>query len=789
MAGWASPEAKNEPTPGTPEHNQWAHNQIMNQAMQLAGSGVIAGEGALGAGMVPHEQWYRGADEMKRFEIPDFQSKFDMPGVQQYIDERNKVAPDMHVIGEVGEVLDHPELYKHYPEIKNLPVFIAPTAGEHAMDPHNSGQYIRPTEDLPQGGIMLNPHEVVRDAKGETVVDANGKPVQRPATGDELHTVLMHELNHYIQDKEGFAGGASVEGVGAQLKYAQSKIDTKIAQLRATSPGHPDIAKLINESDNIDQLLKYDPYHLYSTTAGEVESFNVEDRMNAGKEALQAGVPPDEIARRLGQPTKTQAVPNKQQLVFPAPPRINLQPVDHTPETAPIDNPTMTRGFHGTGAPDFDSFSNEFIGTGEGAQAYGWGHYMAGAEQTAKGYWKKLSQPQVLLDGKPIDFSHVENAANDAESLGLQKILEAGGGVKEAKDYLQGRMQHYTELLNHHNETLPSHPEIPALQRRLDNNSKALDWINANESRLSTGRTGALLEVAMKPDEHELLDYDKQFSEQTPEIQAKLKALGVGEPKDLKYTVEANSPPGWKNFKAQNPYSEHGPSVFFSQNLKTGETTVMGHLGLGRTETYSSPEEAMKAAENGLGTNMTGAEIYRKLAVSESPKDTSMRLHQAGIPGLKFLDQGSRQLNPLHSGVEFNGINMTGPGDLPSYRFGNSQKAGLNINDDSAHEGLSLVHKYGNVDKTLVALDTSHAEMLAKEPPPGNPDLYKRLARENRDAAAWLQNNKDKITLSPPKKPTHNYVIFDPSNIKITAKNGKRLIPVDHDPFAEPESK
>lgn len=681
MAGWATPQPNDEPAPGTPEHKQWFHDQAMNQVMQLTGSGVIAGEGALGAGLIPHGQWYRGADNMRRFEVPDYGSKFDMPGVQQYIDERNKVAPDMHVIGEVGEVLDHPELYKHYPELKNLPVFIAPTVGEHAMHPTNGGQYIRPTDALPQGGIMLNPHEAVRDEHGNMLTDEHGEPHTRPASGDELHAVLMHEINHYIQDKEGFAPGTGVEQVGAQLKNAQAQIDAKITHLRQTAPGHPDIAKLINESDNIDQLLKYDPYHLYSTTAGEVESFNVEDRMNAGKEALSAGVPPDEIARRLGLPTKTQGTPNEKQLVFPSPNRIKLQPVDHTPETAPMPGPNsgpmMVRGFHGT-PHDFDEFSNHAIGTGEGAQSFGWGHYFAGNPKVAADYARKLGNP-----AKPI----------------INKMLDLG-------DYQEG-----DDLMGVVDNAIKAGKFTP-VETRFLNALKADDWLGfdtpheavreaihnrggfelSQETKDATDALpkGQTLEVAMKPDEHELLDWDKALHEQHPDIQKILQ--------DKLGAVITDKPGG--SFYRELAYKQPG----------------FGH------------DPNYKAA--------------------------SEQLHSAGIPGLKFLDQGSR-----------------GNGGVPVSHVGASWSPTNKIK----------ITGYEPDDKGFkpVAENDFHSWDMIEQ-------------KLGKDVASQLKEglNEKRTMRIPLKQPTdlgtRNYVIFDPSNIKITAKNGKRLIPVDHDPFAEP---
>lgn len=48
--------------------------------------------------------------------------------------------------------------------------------------------------------------------------------------------------------------------------------------------------------------------------------------------------------------------------------------------------------WHGT-PHTFDKFSTSAIGTGEGAQAYGWGLYFAGAKDVAEWYRDKLSGP------------------------------------------------------------------------------------------------------------------------------------------------------------------------------------------------------------------------------------------------------------------------------------------------------------------------------------------------------------------------------------------------------------
>lgn len=58
--------------------------------------------------------------------------------------------------------------------------------------------------------------------------------------------------------------------------------------------------------------------------------------------------------------------------------------------------------YHGT-PHEFDEFSTDHIGSGEGAQAYGWGLYFAGKREVADYYRKSIAHPTWMLDGKPLN--------------------------------------------------------------------------------------------------------------------------------------------------------------------------------------------------------------------------------------------------------------------------------------------------------------------------------------------------------------------------------------------------
>ncbi len=69
--------------------------------------------------------------------------------------------------------------------------------------------------------------------------------------------------------------------------------------------------------------------------------------------------------------------------------------------------PLKVDAFHGTGA-DFDRFDSSYMGTGEGAQAYGWGHYFTSKKDIAEYYRDAISKKQWpierrwMLDGKRL---------------------------------------------------------------------------------------------------------------------------------------------------------------------------------------------------------------------------------------------------------------------------------------------------------------------------------------------------------------------------------------------------
>lgn len=163
--------------------------------------------------------------------------------------------------------------------------------------------------------------------------------------------------------------------------------------------------------------------------------------------------------------------------------------------------------FHGT-PHKVKKFSNEKIGTGEGAQVYGYGLYFAEAEKVAEGYRDNLSKHKrrILLDGKEVDMP-VHWKDRTPRQMAIQDIVDWG-----------------YEATVHAYKSGPS-----ALGLKYD--PVALKEVIAlKDAKISIAPIpGNLYKVDLNLEPTEILNLDRPLSEQ-PHIISKLKSnLGVFE--------------------------------------------------------------------------------------------------------------------------------------------------------------------------------------------------------------------------------------------------------------------
>ena len=152
----------------------------------------------------------------------------------------------------------------------------------------------------------------------------------------------------------------------------------------------------------------------------------------------------------------------------------------------------------------FDRFSNEAIGTGEGAQAHGYGHYAAKNKDVAQGYADKLGAYE--YNGKPI-------TSNSEEDLLLNEILNEGYNntlTKYQKDF--DDMQEIAKNWEH------SPNDYNAVKEIADKLASKIDTIK-NIDTTKIKRSNSNLYKLSIPKDDVMLREDLPFSKQPKTIQ------------------------------------------------------------------------------------------------------------------------------------------------------------------------------------------------------------------------------------------------------------------------------
>jgi len=177
------------------------------------------------------------------------------------------------------------------------------------------------------------------------------------------------------------------------------------------------------------------------------------------------------------------------------------------PETDGQVDPTYMTAYHGT-PHSFDRFDIGKIGTGEGAQAYGWGLYFAGNKEVAEHYKKTLG------------------ARAMASREELEKYFVPGDVVPARSGYDRVEAFHWNDgdwYVEVHRIDQDTRERVPGFEGRTRKHSTQ-PWVQ--ELELKTGiKRGSLYQVDLKPSEDEYLLWDKPLSEQSEKVRGQSKKI------------------------------------------------------------------------------------------------------------------------------------------------------------------------------------------------------------------------------------------------------------------------
>ena len=205
--------------------------------------------------------WFRGAEGRQRYEINDANAKMKLP-MGDILESPLFGKPKGNYT--LQDILDHPELYKAYPELANTP-------------------FIKRPGFLDLGSLQ--------GWRGENEIGLT------PYAKDPLGT-LLHEAQHYIQEKEGYGLGGNADSVLSVIpeeaklnaaKEAVGKVSSKLADIgeivKSTEEyaNDPNVIKLQNIANTRDQLWRkyYDTgdkeaYTAHTDMRKEIESVRKE---------------------------------------------------------------------------------------------------------------------------------------------------------------------------------------------------------------------------------------------------------------------------------------------------------------------------------------------------------------------------------------------------------------------------------------------------------------------------------------------------------------------------------
>jgi hypothetical protein len=246
--------------------------------------------------------------------------------------------------------------------------------------------------------------------------------------------------------------------------------------------------------------------------------------------------------------------------------------------------------YHGT-PHTFSKYDLSKIGTGEGAQAFGRGVYFADAQNTGKTYQQTLAQYQwadakVVAAELPKAF---QGSSDNARKIidDIQQALKSGD-IKNGSEYLK------------------AFDVSPALQPAYKKAGQLMD------------AKGNLYAQDL-PDEvlPKMLQWDKPLSEHPESVQKALAHITAAEP------VDGMALTGGGKLRITN--SEDFGRKYF---LEMGDSK------------FPLAEADVK---NLVGSGADGKSIYQALITQlGSDQAASEYLKSRGIPGLSYLDQGSR---------------------------------------------------------------------------------------------------------------------------------------------------
>ena len=407
--------------------------------------------------------WERGSDGKWRYETSDIKPK----PFEEWMDKKNL---------KLGDIIDSDSgLFEMYPKLKDFKV----TRGKGKST--NAAIYTG------LGKIEIN------FSKFKPYMSI---PSNREKINGILHRVINHEIQHAIQDSEGFAQGVSPNAFSpdapiGKLREMEEADGRMVERYNAMSYTEKTLGEGVRLKERIlENRKEYNAlaskYRFgmdgYTRAAGEVEARNTEKRIGMTEEE-----------RRASLASETEDVAREDQIL------LGVDNADGEMNTGSV---REHRVYHGSGA-DFDAFDHSHMGEGEGAQAYGWGTYVTEVEgigrtyavQNAKVYGAYIDAEHEYEKAKIIYNSIVRNIAELKSNLSVyelslgktKKLIAEHGDDQQFVDKQTDRIKRTeASIAATKAEIKAAMGRLPESEKRMKSAKERLDALPAPERHLYT---------------------------------------------------------------------------------------------------------------------------------------------------------------------------------------------------------------------------------------------------------------------------------------------------------------
>lgn len=297
--------------------------------------------------------------------------------------------------------------------------------------------------------------------------------------------------------------------------------------------------------------------------------------------------------------------------------------------------------YHGSGA-DFDKFDHSKMGTGEGAQVFGWGTYLSDSKGIAESYRDKLGEEQFIYKGAETP-RHVarEQYLREAEEAFPDNSYPAEAAFNILSEGLTGgREITGWDIAWYVDDSLQGAPKSD----REYASAVYQPYADFANERIQLKNTGKLYEVAI-PDDAKFLEWEVPIKDQ-PELIEAIEKLGY---EVVPYTewLALNR----KAYEARRRYEDINEKLNeiqyrmdddwdLSADLLEGEADA---LFLKLQEASIERSAAIEATKSKLHPELDGQDIYNLLEQDfPDAKAASLWLSEQGFTGNRYLANNIR---------------------------------------------------------------------------------------------------------------------------------------------------